>query len=40
MSIALQLSKLVIGVTTWGEISGVRQIQDIEELKKVLMPFF
>ncbi len=40
MSIALQLSKLVIGVTTWGEISGVRQIEDIEGLQRVLMPFF
>ncbi len=40
ISIALKLSKPVIGVTTWGDTSGMRQIQDIEELKKVLMPFF
>lgn len=40
VSIALKLSKRVIGMKAWGDISGVKQVDTIQELEKELMPFF
>jgi uncharacterized protein (TIGR00725 family) len=40
ISIALKLCKPVIGVRAWGEILGVRQVNNVEELRKELVPFF
>lgn len=40
ISIALKLSKSVIGFRAWGEIQGVQQVNSVADLKKELMPFF
>ncbi len=40
VSIALKLSKVVIGLRAWGEIPGVSQVNSIEELKEKLLPYF
>jgi uncharacterized protein (TIGR00725 family) len=40
ISIALKLGKPVIGFNAWGEITGVRQVNNIRALKQELMPFF
>ncbi|MFQ5850721.1 MAG: TIGR00725 family protein [Candidatus Binatia bacterium] len=38
VSIALLLGRRVIGLKAWGEISGVRQVDSLEELEKELLP--
>ena len=40
ISIALKLDKPVIGFSAWGEITGVRQVNNIRGLQRELMPFF
>ena len=40
ISIGLKLCKPVIGITAWGDIFGVRQVNSIRELQKELVPFF
>lgn len=40
ISIALILGKPVFGIRAWSEISGVKHINSLAELKKELMPFF
>lgn len=40
ISIALKLDKPVIGFNAWGEIEGVRQVNNIKGLQRELMPFF
>lgn len=39
ISIALKLHKPVIGVKAWADIQGVRQIDNLEELRKVMVPY-
>lgn len=40
ISIALKLGIPVVGFNAWGNISGVREVSSVGELKKELMPFF
>lgn len=40
ISIALKLDKPVIGFNAWGEIKGVRQVNNIKGLHRELVPFF
>jgi uncharacterized protein (TIGR00725 family) len=40
ISIALKLGKPVIGVRGWGEISGVKKIHSIDELKREFVHLF
>lgn len=40
ISIALKLGKTVCAIQSWGDISGVRQVNDLKELEKELMPYF
>ena len=40
VSVALLLGTHVIGVKAWGTISGVRQVNSLQELKKELLPIF
>lgn len=40
VSVALKLGKLVIGVTAWGDIHGVRLLKRVEDLKDELRLFF
>jgi len=40
VSVALKLSKAVIGLRAWGQIPGVSQVNSIEELKEKLLPYF
>ena len=40
VSVALLLGKQVIGLKAWGMIMGVRQVDNLRELEKELLPIF
>ena len=40
ISIALKLNKPVIGVKAWADITGVRQVDNLEELQQAILPYF
>lgn len=40
VSIGLRLARPVIGLRSWREIEGVHYVENVEELRKTLMPYF